>query len=95
MLPPAAAPAFVSPREPGSWQDARVSGRRARCTAPHIAPERVQGAWEEEAERNLGDRGGEWLRSAVGMNGKDMNVASEQSSWANGAQSCSELVPLC
>lgn len=95
MLPPAAAPAFVSPREPGSWQDARVSGRRARCTAPHIAPERVQGAWEEEAERNLGDRGGEWPRSAVGMNGKDMNVASEQSSWANGAQSCSELVPLC
>lgn len=26
-LPPAAAPAFVSPREQGGWRDARVSGR--------------------------------------------------------------------
>lgn len=95
MLPPAAAPAFVSPREQGSWQDARVSGRRPRCAAPHIATERVQGAWEGEAAGNLGDRAGEWPRSPVGMNGKDLDlhVAPEQSNWADGAQSCSELVP--
>lgn len=38
-LPPAAAPAFVGPRERGSWQDSREPGRDTPlCTAPELTP---------------------------------------------------------
>lgn len=79
-LPPAAAPVFVSPREPGSWQDARVSGREMAVHGPaahhHMhAKGLVMG--------NLGDWAGEWQRSPVWMNSKDLCVASEQSNSAD------------
>lgn len=37
-LPPAAAPAFVSPRERGSWQDSREPGRETTLHSPGAHP---------------------------------------------------------
>lgn len=34
MLPPMAAPAFVSPREQGGWQGARAAGRETTLRGP-------------------------------------------------------------
>lgn len=65
-LPPAAAPAFVSPRERGSWQDSREPGKGDHSAQPWSSPLHcMQRAWAEEDVGNSGYQAGEWQRSPV------------------------------
>lgn len=87
MLPPTAAPAFVSPREQGSWQDARVSGRETALRGP-VAHHHMHA--KDLGRGGSGEfRAGEWQRSPVWMNGKDLCIAPEQSKSAD--PTCSRL----
>lgn len=58
-LPPAAAPAFVSPRERGSWQDCRESGRDSALHSPGNHPCPAGKGPGQGRQRRIRDEAGE------------------------------------